>query len=171
MGRRSRFVHPSGRRAADGEVSRGAFGTKRVPSLLSCRKAHPARRARSLDAICFLDYDREIALLAERTDPATGAEEIIAVGRMSKTHGRNSAELAVLVRDQYQHRGLGIEILRRLIAVARDENVESVHAYLLQENFEMQALVRKVGFRVTPTDDPGVLFASFNPKDMFLPTP
>ncbi|MFZ0739763.1 MAG: GNAT family N-acetyltransferase, partial [Candidatus Acidiferrales bacterium] len=124
-----------------------------------------------LTRICFLDYDREIALLAERTDPATGAEEIIAVGRMSKTHGRNSAELAVLVRDQYQHRGLGIEILRRLIAVARDENVESVHAYLLQENFEMQALVRKVGFRVTPTDDPGVLFASFNPKDMFLPTP
>lgn len=124
-----------------------------------------------LTRICFLDYDREIALLAERTDPATDAEEIIAVGRMSKTHGRNSAELAVLVRDHYQHRGLGIEILRRLIAVARDEHVESVHAYLLHENFEMQALVRKVGFRVTPTDDPGVLFASLNPTEALPSTP
>jgi acetyltransferase len=122
---------------------------------LSQRVAH-ARLIR----MCFLDYDREIALLAERTTSATGAPEILAVGRMSKLHGANAAEVAVLVRDQYQRRGLGIELLRRLILVARDERLDSVHAYMLQENVEMQALIRKLGFRIKSSEDPAVLFAS-----------
>jgi acetyltransferase len=123
---------------------------------LSQRVAH-ARLIR----MCFLDYGREIALLAERTDSsATPAPEILAVGRMSKLHGVNAAEIAVLVRDQYQRRGLGIELLRRLILVARDERLDSVRAYMLQENVEMQALIRKLGFHIKSTEDPGVLFAS-----------
>lgn len=109
--------------------------------------------------ICFLDYDREIALLADRVVPETGEHEILAIGRMSKLHGANAAEVAILVRDQYQRRGLGLELLRRLIQVARDERLDSVHAYMLQENVEMRALIEKLGFRILATDDPGVLFA------------
>ncbi len=65
--------------------------------------------------ICFLDYDREIALLVDRPVPESGAHEILAIGRMSKLHGTNAAEVAILVRDQYQRRGLGLELLHRLI--------------------------------------------------------
>jgi acetyltransferase len=110
--------------------------------------------------MCFLDYDREIALLADRTDPATGAHEILAIGRMSRMHGANSAEVAVLVRDQFQRQGLGVELVRRLIQIARNERLAALHAYMLQENLEMQALLRKVGFRIASTDDPSVLFGS-----------
>jgi acetyltransferase len=121
---------------------------------LSQRTAHER-----LVRMCFLDYDREIALLVDHTTPGNGEHEILGVGRMSKMHGTSAAELAVLVRDQYQRRGLGIELLRRLIIVARDEQLGSVHAYMLQENVEMRALVQKLGFRISITEDPAVLFA------------
>src|SRR5579863_7742419 len=50
--------------------------------------------------ICFGDYDREMALVAENTDPVTGERRIMGVGRLSKLHNRNEAEVAVLVSDQ-----------------------------------------------------------------------
>ena len=110
--------------------------------------------------MCFLDYDREIALLADRSDPASGAHEILAIGRMSKLHGANAAEVAVLVRDQFQRQGLGLELVRRLIQVARDERLGTLQAYMLQENIEMQTLLRKVGFHLTVSEDPAVLLGT-----------
>ena len=50
-----------------------------------------------LTRICFNDYDREIALVVERRDPATKQKEIIGVGRLSKARGLNEAEFALLV--------------------------------------------------------------------------
>ena len=107
--------------------------------------------------MCFLDYDREIALLADPENPPG----ILAIGRMSKLHGQNAAEIAVLVRDQYQRQGLGLELARRLVQIAREERLRTLHAYMLQENIEMQALVRKLGFHITTTpDDPSVLIGT-----------
>ena len=75
-------------------------------------------------------------------------------------HGTNSAEVALLVRDQVQRQGLGIEIVRRLLQVARDERLGTLVAYMLQENIEMQALLRKAGFQLAASDDPSVLVAT-----------
>jgi len=121
---------------------------------LSQRVAHER-----LIRMCFLDYDREMAMLAERTDPATGKHEILAIGRMSKLRGTNSAEVALIVRDQFQRQGLGIELIRRLIKIARDERLASLQAYMLQENIEMQGLMRKLGFQLSVSEDPAVLYA------------
>jgi acetyltransferase len=126
-------------------------------SKLSQRVAHDRLRR-----ICFIDYDREMALVADHTQPETGEHEILAIGRLSKVHGRSTAEMALLVRDQYQHQGLGIELLRRLIQVARDEHLDSMQAYLLRENIEMRGLVEKLGFRVQPPDETGVQMAFLN---------
>jgi acetyltransferase len=65
---------------------------------------------------CFIDYDREMALVAERTSPETGQPEIIAVGRLSKSRTTEEGEVAVLVSDHYQGHGLGTELVRRLIS-------------------------------------------------------
>jgi acetyltransferase len=126
-------------------------------SKLSQRVAHDRLRR-----ICFIDYDREIAIVADYTSPSTGEHEILAIGRLSKLHGRRTAEMALLVRDQYQHRGLGIELLRRLIQVGRDEHLDSMEAYLLRENIEMRGLIEKLGFHVEPADESGVHLASLN---------
>ena len=115
---------------------------------LSRRVAHER-----LLRICFGDYDREMVLVAERTDPGTGERRIIAVGRMNKLHAGNEAEVAVLVSDQYQKLGLGNELLCRVIHVARDEKLSRVSAEMLTDNVAMQIIMRHLGFRVRASDD------------------
>ncbi len=112
--------------------------------------------------MCFLDYDREMALIAEKRDADSGKHEILGIGRMSKMHGTNSAEVALIVRDQAQRQGIGIELVRRLVLIARDERVGSLVAYMLQENIEMQGLLRRAGFRLSASEDPAILLATLS---------
>jgi len=115
---------------------------------LSTRVAH-ARLLRK----CFIDYDREMALVAEHADAATGAREIIAVGRLTQTRGAREAEYAILVADHFQKCGLGSELLRRLIQVGRDEKLERITATILPENMAMRALSFRCGFQIVKDQD------------------
>lgn len=108
---------------------------------------------------CFIDYDREMALVAERQDPATGQHELLAVGRLTKGLSRQEGEIAVLVTDAWQKEGLGTELVRRLIQVARDEKLERVVANVLPENRSMRSLGDRLGFTIQETGDPYVLKA------------
>lgn len=96
--------------------------------------------------VCFGDYDREIALVAERKGAGACESEILAVGQLSKAHLLNEAELAVLIVDEYQGRGLGSELSRRLLEIARVEKVEWVTVEVLGENRQMLEVCREVGF-------------------------
>jgi acetyltransferase len=116
------------------------------PLKLTQRTAHER-----LTRICYIDYDREMALVVERKKP-DGARELVAVGRLSKIHGRPEAELAALVQDGSQGKGLGVELYRRLIEVARDQGLQKVHSNMLGENKEMQRLCKKLGFRLSAPD-------------------
>ncbi len=115
---------------------------------LSQRVAHER-----LMRICFNDYDREIALVAERRDAATGALEILGVGRLSKAHEQNEAEFALLISDHWQRQGLGTELLKRLVQVGRDEKLARITAIILADNRAMQQVSRKVGFTVRHDED------------------
>jgi acetyltransferase len=110
---------------------------------LSQRVAHER-----LTRICFIDYDREMALVAERKDPQTGVPEILAVGRLSKLHGTDEAEFALLVSDQYQGLGLGTELLQRLLQVGRQEQIQRINATILFDNHAMQHICEKLGFHL-----------------------
>jgi acetyltransferase len=112
------------------------------PIKLSQRTAHER-----LTRICFVDHDREIELVVERKTES-GDREIIAAGRVSKLHGRNEAELAALVRDEFQANGLGTELYRRMIGIAKDEGLDKVNSVMLGENREMRSLVVKQGFKL-----------------------
>ena len=100
-----------------------------------------------LTRACFIDYDREMALIAERKN-AAGEPEILAVGRLSKLHGREEAELAAVAVDSAQHQGLGTELYRRLVQVARDEKLTKVISNMLPENREMRAMCTRLGFQM-----------------------
>ncbi len=113
------------------------------PMLLGQRVAHE-RLAR----ICFNDYDRELALVAEHKNPATGEREIIAVGRLSKVRGADEARFSMLISDAYQGRGLGSELLRNLLNVARQEKLRRITAAITSDNVAMQSVARKLGFRL-----------------------
>lgn len=98
--------------------------------------------------ICFGDYEREMVLVAEYHDSHTGTSKIVGVGRLNKLRGHNDeAEVAVLVSDAYQSQGLGLELLRREIQVARDKHLSRVSSEMLTDNLAMQAISKKVGFR------------------------
>ena len=108
---------------------------------LSRRIAHE-RLART----CFIDYNREMALVAEHEDPRTGEREVIAMGRLSRLYGTDKAEFSLEVRDTFQRCGLGTEILRRLIAIGRDEQLHCVCAVILPRNRGMLRICEKLGF-------------------------
>jgi acetyltransferase len=112
------------------------------PMKLTQRTAHER-----LTRICFIDYDREMALAAERTNSA-GELELLAIGRLSKIHGRDEAELAAVAIDEAQHKGLGTELYTRLIQVARDSKLKKLISVMLPENREMRALCVKLGFKM-----------------------
>lgn len=108
---------------------------------LSLRVAHD-RLAR----LCSIDYDREMALVADRTDPHTGAHEIIAVGRFIKKPGTAEAEFALMVADEYQGGGLGSKVLRQLVEIAHQERLCRLTGIIHPENRVMQHLCEKLGF-------------------------
>ena len=99
-----------------------------------------------LTRICFNDYDREIALVADRKDPKTGNHEILGVGRLSKAHGLNEGEFALLVSDRWQKQGLGSELLRRIVEIARAEKFTRVSAIIMSDNHAMMHVSKKTGF-------------------------
>ena len=110
---------------------------------LSQRVAHER-----LIRICFIDYDREMALVAEHRNPEKGEPEILGVGRLSRRRGVNEAEFAVLVSDRFQRQGLRTELLRRLVQVGRDEKLGRITAEILPENRAMQQIAESLGFRL-----------------------
>ncbi len=110
------------------------------PLKLTQRTAHER-----LTRICFIDYNREMALVAELMDPQNGPQ-IIGVGRLSKLHGKPEGEVAVLVRDDFQHQGLGTELVRRLMIIAKEEKLQYVHSTMLGINREMRAICNRLGF-------------------------
>jgi len=121
---------------------------------LSQRVAHER-----LTRICYLDYDREMALVADRANPETGEHDILGVGRLTKQPGTDEAQFAVLVADPFQRSGLGAELVRRLIDVGRKEKIRRITAEILPDNYAMQKISERLGFRLTHDHAEGVVKA------------
>jgi acetyltransferase len=119
-------------------------------SLSLARRTAHERLAR----ICYTDFDREIVLVAERAGPEGGERHILGIGRLNKLTTEGEAEIAVLVSDEHQHKGLGTELLRRLIGVARDLGVSRIVAEMLRDNLAIQTIFRMLGFRLRFRRDP-----------------
>jgi acetyltransferase len=112
-----------------------------------------------LTRICFNDYDREIALVAEHHDPQTAARRILGLGRLSKEIGTDEATFSMLITDNYQRRGLGTELLRRLVQVGREEGLQRITAEILPENLGMQAVCEKLKFHLKHSASEGLVRA------------
>ena len=106
-----------------------------------------------LARLTFVDYNREMALVAVRLDPKNNRPQVVAHGQLTKLHGTNDAEFAIQVRDAYQGTGLGTELLNLLIEIARDEGVERVVAEIMPENVGMRRICTKLGFNFRRVPD------------------
>jgi len=114
-----------------------------------------------LTRICFIDYDREMALVAEHRNPDTGEPEILGVSRMMKIFGTTEAEVAVLISDKCQNRGLGKELLGRLIMVGADEHLTRLTADILPDNRGVMRICEKLGFSLKHSLEDEVVRAEY----------
>lgn len=93
-----------------------------------------------------IDYDREMALVAvtrEHTDEA----RIVGVARYISNPDGQSCEFALTVADSWQKRGVGRQLMLRLMTVAHDQGLEIMEGEVLSQNRKMLRLCNKLGFR------------------------
>lgn len=103
--------------------------------------------------VCFTDYDREIALVAERLDPETQKLCIAAIARLIRLHNSNTAEFSLIVADDYQGIGLGTEMVSRLIEIGKQEGLDRMVAEILGANGGMVRICEELGFAIRLDDD------------------
>ncbi len=109
---------------------------------LSERIAH-----QRLIRVCFSDYDRTLCLVAE-TKEESATPQILAVGRLEVVFDKTEAELSVLVSDAVHHKGLGTQLVQRLLDMARQEHIKTIKADILLENTGMQHICERLGFEI-----------------------
>ena len=105
----------------------------------------------SLVRFCNIDYEREMAFIAERREGDRHVE--IGVSRLILEPNKKRGEFAVVVADKYQGKGLGIKLVDMLIDVAREKSVETIYGIVMSENVKMIRLCEKLGFSTRREQD------------------
>ncbi len=106
-----------------------------------------------------IDYHNEMALIAVKpTDDES--EEEIGVTRYISNLDKKSCEFALVVSDQWQHKGIGHHLMHKLMEIARDRGFEKMEGEILSNNFKMIDLIKSLGFEISnDPDDPGIKLA------------
>jgi RimJ/RimL family protein N-acetyltransferase len=106
----------------------------------------PGLTTREVDYLMDVGHDGRVALVAE--DVATG--EIAAIARFAPYAGApTAADVAVLVWDEWQGRGLGTALARRLVREAPRHGIRELRATTLAENHGARRMLERAGFRRT----------------------
>ncbi len=110
-----------------------------------------------LSYLTHVDGAKRFALVAEKDG------EIIAVGRYESVPDRpDTAEIALLVEDAYQRRGIGTMLLSRLVDKARESGIERLRAVMLPENHEMRELLEHSPFAQDMRFEKGLVVSEFS---------
>ncbi len=100
---------------------------------------------------CNIDYDREVALVAEITEK--NRKKILGVSRLSIEPDGKGGELAFIVGDEWQGLGLGTKLVDYTLEIAKEMKVESVYAIMLSDNNRALNLTKKMGFKLEYLSD------------------
>ncbi len=100
---------------------------------------------------CQIDYDRELALVA--IIEKEGQKQIIGVVRLIKHPDEENAEMAVVVSDAWQGKGLGWLLCTQMIHVAKQLGLKRIWMAILADNSKMLNLAKKLGFRLKQQDE------------------
>ena len=123
--------------------------------------AYPRIPQRDLHKFTHMDHHDRVGLLVELND------DVIAVGRYERTvptDGEDAppeAEVAFVVADEHQGRGIGSVLLEHLAAAGRESGIERFHAVVLAENTAMLRVFRDAGYEVARHMDLGEVTLEF----------
>ena len=104
---------------------------------------------------CFIDYDREMAIVAEVEDQ--GERRLAGVGRLVADPDHDDAEYAVIVADPWQGKGLSDALTEYCLEIAETWGVRMVYAETTPDNRRMIAVLRGHGFEIEPRPEEGVV--------------
>ncbi len=127
------------------------------PMLLEKRVAHE-RLAR----ICHCDYNREINFAVEIDAEEPSERKILGAARLSKMHGLNEARFSILVSDPVHGRGLGKEMMRRLVEIAKQEKLSHIEALITPDNEAMKHICGQLGFTFVPVAEENLVKAGID---------
>ena len=116
---------------------------------------HPHLSERELEFLTNVDYRCRMAMVAILGD------EIIGVARYEGKEGDPSAEVAFLVDDRQQGRGIGTVLLEWLATAARENGITEFYATTLWENQKMLGVFREAGFEIKVTVGGGEVMVRF----------
>ena len=105
----------------------------------------------TLTRYCNIDYNREIAIIAEVEDGKK--RKIIGVARLILQPGRKLGEFAVVIGDQWQGLGLGSKLVDYIIDISKDMGLESICGDVMSRNLKMFRLCTKKGFKMKSMDE------------------
>lgn len=110
--------------------------------------------SRQIQDFVYIDHRRDVAVVA--TLPEVQGDQIIAVGTYYLNESTNKAEVAFVVRDSWQGKGLGTFIFQHLIKIAKRNGISGFTAEVLRENERMQSVFNNSGLKVTSQLEEGV---------------
>ena len=106
-----------------------------------------------------LDYNRELALIA--VQEKGGGEIELGVARYVMNPDGKSCEFALVVADEWQHRGIGSQLMTHLMDAAQERGFDSMDGEILADNKKMLDLVRSLGFHLQKSEeDAGIMLAT-----------
>ena len=106
---------------------------------------------------CFIDYDREMAIVAEIEEK--GRKKLIGVGRLIADPDVEITEYAVLITDAWQHRDLGQILTNYCLEIAEQVGIKKVVAETTKDNKAMISVFKKMGFTINYNEDTTVSVA------------
>ena len=111
---------------------------------------------------CNIDYDREIAIVAEMTEE--GRRKILGVVRLIVEPDGRSGEIAFIVADPWQGLGLGTKMIEYVIEICKDKDLESIYGIMLPDNRRAIRVMKDMGFAIEYCDD-GTVKGTLNLKE------
>lgn len=108
---------------------------------------HPVLSTTEVKHFTQVDYVNRLAFVVEDGDA------LVAVGRYDRYPESTTAEVAFVVRDDYQHLGLGHRLLDALAAAAWERGITEFSAETLSSNRSMLSVFRHSGFAVSTTSE------------------
>ena len=111
---------------------------------------------------CNIDYDREIAIVAELTEG--GQRKVLGVVRVSLEPDRKNGEIAFIIADPWQGLGLGTKMVDHAIEICKDMGIETIYAIMLPDNVRALNLIKKMGFTLRYMED-GTTKGTLNLKE------